>query len=76
MPYKNKIQTQRITSHYYPYGLTFADAGKGASVLPYKFGSKELDAMYGLNINDFHARTRTPQSCNISNLRSGKWRTF
>ena len=39
---------------------TFADAGKGASVQPYKFGGKELDAMYGLNIYDFHARTQTP----------------
>ena len=35
-------------------------AGKGASVQPYKFGGKELDAMYGLNIYDFHARTQTP----------------
>ncbi|MDE6114955.1 MAG: hypothetical protein K2G49_07820 [Muribaculum sp.] len=42
------------------YGLTFADAGKGASVQPYKFGGKELDAMYGLNIYDFHARTQAP----------------
>ena len=48
------------TNHYYPYGLTFADAGKGSSLQPYKFGSKELDAMYGLNIYDFHARTQTP----------------
>ena len=47
-------------NHRYPYGLTFADAGKGASVQPYKSGGKELDAMYGLNIYDFHARTRTP----------------
>ena len=39
---------------------TFADVGKGASVQPYKFGGKELDAMYGLNIYDFHARTQTP----------------
>ena len=76
MPYKNRLQTQRITSHRYPYGLTFADAWKGSSLQPYKFGGKELDAMYGLNINDFHARTRTPQSSNICNLRSGKWRTF
>ena len=48
------------TNHYYPYGLTFADAGKGSSLQPYKFGGKELDAMYGLNIYDFHARTQTP----------------
>ena len=47
-------------NHRYPYGLTFADAGKGVSLQPYKFGGKELDAMYGLNIYDFHARTRTP----------------
>ena len=47
-------------NHRYPYGLTFADAGKGSSLQPYKFGGKELDAMYGLNIYDFHARTQTP----------------
>ena len=47
-------------NHYYPYGLTFADVGKGSSLQPYKFGGKEPDAMYGLNIHDFHARTRTP----------------
>ncbi len=29
-------------NHRYPYGLTFADAGKGASVQPHKFGGKEL----------------------------------
>ena len=39
-------------NHRYPYGLTFADAWKGASVQPYKSGGKELDAMYGLNIYD------------------------
>ncbi len=39
---------------------TFADTRKGASLQPYKFGGKELDAMYRLNIYDFHARTQTP----------------
>ena len=29
---------------------TFAGAGKGADVQPYKFGGKELDAIYGLPI--------------------------
>lgn len=48
--------------HYYPYGLTFADAGKAPDHQPCKFGGKELDAMYGLNLHDFHARLQTPTS--------------
>lgn len=47
-------------SHYYPYGLTFADVGKASDHQPYKFGGKELDAMYGINLHDFHARTQIP----------------
>ena len=47
-------------SHYYPYGLTFADAGKAPDHQPFKFGGKELDAMYGLNLHDFHARLQIP----------------
>ena len=27
---------------------------------PFKFGGKELDAMYGLNLHDFHARLQIP----------------
>ncbi len=50
-------------NHYYPFGLPFADAGKGADVQPYKFGGKELDAMYGLHTYDFHARTLIPDLC-------------
>ncbi len=48
-------------NHYYPFGLPFADAGKGADLQPYKFGGKELDAMYGLNTYDFHARILIPE---------------
>ena len=47
-------------NHYYPYGLTFADAGKAPDHQPFKFGGKELDAMYGLNLHDFHARLQIP----------------
>ncbi len=32
-------------NHYYPFGLPFADAGKGADAQPYKFGGKELAAL-------------------------------
>ncbi len=32
-------------NHYYPFGLLFADAGRGADLQPYKFGGKELDAL-------------------------------
>ena len=52
-----------LSSGHIPFGLTFADAGKGADLQPYKFGGKELDAMYGLHTYDFHARTLIPDLC-------------
>ena len=44
-------------NHYYPFGTAFAEtpvAEQGKQ--PYKFGSKELDPMSGLNWYDFSAR--------------------
>ena len=44
------------TTHYYPFGGVYADAGSGSAVQPYKYGGKELDRMHGLNWYDFGAR--------------------
>ncbi|MBR0333607.1 MAG: RHS repeat-associated core domain-containing protein [Bacteroidales bacterium] len=45
------------TTHYYPFGGVYADAGSGSAVQPYKYGGKELDRMHGLNWYDFGARS-------------------
>ena len=45
--------TVEETSHYYPFGGTFASAG---NVQPYKYNGKELDTKKGLNWYDYGAR--------------------
>ena len=41
------------STDYYPYGTPFTTAG---AVQPYKYGSKELDRMHGLDLYDSQAR--------------------
>lgn len=48
-------------NHYYPFGTTFANAGKGADVQPYRHAGKEFYAMFGLHWSDFGARFYSPQ---------------
>ena len=62
-------------NHYYPYGLTFADAGKTPDHQPFKFGGKELDAMYGLNLHDFHARLQIPDLGRFDRPDPLSWKT-
>ena len=45
--------TVEETSHYYPFGGVFANAG---NVQPYKYNGKELDTKKGLNWYDYGAR--------------------
>ena len=45
--------TVEETSHYYPFGGTFASAG---NVQPYKYNGKEYDGKKGLNWYDYGAR--------------------
>ena len=45
--------TVEETSHYYPFGGTFASAG---NVQPYKYNGKEYDSKKGLNWYDYGAR--------------------
>jgi RHS repeat-associated protein len=47
--------------HYYPYGKVNEYEGAGSpSFQPYKFGGKEHEPMFGLNLLDFHARQYDP----------------
>ena len=41
------------SNEYYPYGTPFTTAG---AVQPYKYGTKELDRMHGLDLYDSEAR--------------------
>ena len=49
-------------TNYYPFGASFAEYPRrnDQEVQPYKFGDKELDRMYGLDMYDFHARQYDP----------------
>jgi len=47
------------TSHYYPFGMSFAE-GVTASGQPYKYNGKELDTERGLNLYDYSARLMDP----------------
>ena len=43
------------TTHYYPYGMSFAE-GTFADKQPYKYNGKELDTENGLHLYDYDAR--------------------
>ncbi|MBP1618714.1 MAG: hypothetical protein H6Q14_2541 [Bacteroidetes bacterium] len=43
-------------AHYFPYGKPIASENYNPSAQPYKFGGKEQEAMFGLDLYDFHAR--------------------
>lgn len=44
------------TSHYYPYGMAFAES-TDADKQPYKYNNKELDTENGLNLYDYGNRS-------------------
>ncbi|MDE5986912.1 MAG: DUF4329 domain-containing protein [Prevotella sp.] len=48
------------TTHYYPFGNSFADAGTSSSLQHYKYNGKELDRMHGLDWYDYGARNYDP----------------
>lgn len=49
----------RQSTHYYPYGLPFAE-GYAPARQPHKYSGKELITDKGLNVYDFHARMSDP----------------
>ena len=51
----NAAGTAEQVTHYYPYGLPFAE-GKNATLQPYKYNGKELDTEDNLNLYDYGAR--------------------
>ena len=54
-------------NHYYPYGSLFGE-GISTNKQAYKYGSKELDRIHGLNWYDFGKRSYDPVL--------GAWTTF
>ncbi|MCM1078563.1 MAG: DUF6443 domain-containing protein [Bacteroidales bacterium] len=48
------------STHYYPFGNSFADAGKNPSLQQYKYNGKKLDRMHGLDWYDYGARNYDP----------------
>ena len=44
------------TTHYYPFGAVYADAGKNSDFQKFKYTGKELDLTHGLNTYDHGAR--------------------
>ena len=52
----NEDGTVEQIVHYYPFGGTFNDAGLNTGLQQYKYNSKELDRIAGLNTYDYGAR--------------------
>ena len=52
------------STHYYPYGTPFTTA---EAVQPYKYGAKEFDRMYSLDLYDSQALVRLPIGKNLHN---------
>ena len=46
-------------THYYPYGSTMGDISTN-EIVDFKFGGKELDRTFGIDLYDFHARQYDP----------------
>jgi RHS repeat-associated protein len=52
----NSSGTVTQKTHYYPFGMSFADSYDNGTDQPYKYNGKELDKMHGLNMYDYSAR--------------------
>jgi RHS repeat-associated protein len=48
-------------NHYYPFGLTLSSSAAGTIPQPYKYQTKELEKLFGLEMYDFGARMMDPQ---------------
>ncbi|MBP5679593.1 MAG: RHS repeat-associated core domain-containing protein [Bacteroidales bacterium] len=55
--YTNEVEQ---INHYYPYGALMGDISTNEDEQKYKYGDKELDRKFGLDLNDFHARQQDP----------------
>lgn len=54
-------QTIDQVNHYYPDGSLMGEISIEGHAQKFRFGGKELDKTYGLNLYDFHARQYDPQ---------------
>ncbi len=57
-----------LSSGHIPFGLPFADAGRGADVQQYRHGGKELYPVSDLHWSDFGARFYSPQLCSWTSM--------
>ena len=55
--YTNEVEQ---INHYYPYGALMGDISTNPDEQKYKYGGKELDRIYGLDLHDFEARQQDP----------------
>lgn len=55
--YTNEVEQ---INHYYPYGALMGDISTNPDEQKYKYGGKELDRTYGLDLHDFEARQQDP----------------
>jgi hypothetical protein len=46
----NSSGTVTQKTHYYPFGMAFADSYDNGTEQPYKYNGKEVDKMHGLNM--------------------------
>ena len=52
--------TVEQVNHYYSYGALMGDISTNPDEQKYKYGGKELDRTYGLDLHDFEARQQDP----------------
>ncbi|MBP5345001.1 MAG: RHS repeat-associated core domain-containing protein [Bacteroidales bacterium] len=52
--------TVEQVNHYYSYGALMGDISTNEDEQKYKYGDKELDRKFGLDLNDFEARQQDP----------------
>ena len=67
-------QTLIVESFFVNY-IENPHTGKVPDHQPCKFGGKELDAMYGLNLHDFHARLQIPDLGRFDRPDPLSWKT-
>lgn len=55
-------------NHYYPYCGPWGDASTNQGFQPYKYNSKELDRVHGLDWYDYGARRYDPAYCMFTQM--------
>ena len=63
--YTNEVEQ---INHYYPYGALMGDISTNPDEQKYKYGGKELDRIYGLDLHDFEARQQDPLASRFTGI--------